>query len=223
MALKVLVASHVTRGYFVFGERADLVVERTTPPLQHFCCPSDFECMKTLLYQIPYPVFDLSHTVFPILRIFDLFMSTAPHSPPQTPLKPTMAVEKENLQSPDIPLNNDAHRPPAETPSKATKQTRSSPEVQVLCSLPHNDHGDRPVNNAVHQPEQIRSDPSDAQTEVTEDHPEPETEDIEPDYNTKLPDMDWADFENRYDEAIAKASKEEQDLLAEFEKYAEVR
>lgn len=151
-----------------------------------------------------------------------VLMSTTPHSPPQTPLKPTMAVDQENLttniQPSDIPMSNDPQRPPAETPSKTTKQSRSNSEVQVPSTLPHYAHG----HEAVRQSEQIRSDPSDAQTEVTEDEPEVEMEGFESDHNAELPEMDWSDFQNRYNEAIMKANDEEQELLVEFEKYAEV-
>jgi hypothetical protein len=155
-------------------------------------------------------------------------MSSTPHSPPETPLKPTMAVDNETLTPKrrplDTPSKNGAKRTVDENPSKGVEQPKPGPEVYVPSTLSPDDNEDRPANQNVHQVEQACSDNiSEAQTERVEEDTEVETEVTEPDNpNTELPPMDWVDFENRYSEAIQKANDEEDKLLAEFEKYAEV-
>jgi hypothetical protein len=153
-------------------------------------------------------------------------MSLTPHSPPETPLKSTMAVDTENLspkvRSSGTPPKIDVKRVAPEPPSNEIRPFRSSSEIQVPPTLLHDDHEDGPVDKNVLQVEQIRSGSSENPTEATEDDREGDTEGAEPDSNAELPPMDWANFQHRYKEAILKANEDEDRLLAEFEKYFEV-
>ena len=154
-------------------------------------------------------------------------MSSTPHSPPETPLKTTTAVINENLipkpRPSDTPSRDSAKKTINETPLKEVEHLKSSPEIQAP-TLPSNDIEDASVDKNVPQVQQIHSEPvSKAQTESTEEDPEVEMAVTEPDNpNAELSPIDWVDFKNRYREAIRKANDEEDRLLAEFEKYAEV-
>lgn len=153
-------------------------------------------------------------------------MSSTPHSPPETPLKPAMALDNENLtlkvRSSNTPSKPEPKRSSPESPSKTIKQSQIVSEVQVPSTLPQHDEEDGPVDKDVPQVEQIHSDPSEDPTEKIEDDREVEAADAQPDPNAELPEMDWAEFQDRYREAIDKADEKEGKLLEEFEKYFEV-
>ena len=160
-----------------------------------------------------------------LIHSFDLFlMSSIPSSPPETPLKPTMAVDNENLtpksRPSDDPSGTGTKEPAAETPSKDLEQSKPRSVVQVPFTLPHDDHEDTPVQKNVLQIEQIRSDPSTDQTQVADDDRQAEI-DTPPSSDPDQP-MDWDEFESCYKKVIQKANDEEDALLAEFEKYFEV-
>jgi hypothetical protein len=176
---------------------------------------------------------------------------STPHSPPETPLKPAMAVDKENvtpktrpLQTPSrssvpeitakSPLKTAAQQSktrPFELPSRSgiqepavgTPSKASQQPLQVPSTLPQDDHEDDPVIKEVPPPEQIHSDASDAPTEEAEDDQQAER-DTPPSSNPDGPlqPMDWDEFEGRYRNAMQKANDEEDALLAEFDKYVEV-
>ena len=136
-----------------------------------------------------------------------------------------MAVDNENLtpkvRASDELLKPDPKRPALETPSKKTKHSQPSSEVQVPSTLPQYDQEDGPGNN-VPQLEQTRSKMPGNLTEATEEDRENETELTEPDSNAELSQMDWAGFQKRYRDAIQQAHDDETRLLEEFEKYFEV-
>jgi hypothetical protein len=135
-----------------------------------------------------------------------------------------MALDNENLnpevRSSNTPMEPEPKRSAPESPSKTIKQSRAILEVQFPSTLPQHDQEDGPVEKGLPHIEQIRSDPSEIPTE--DDH-EAETADVQPDPNAELLEMNWEEFQERYQEAIVKANVEEAKLLEEFEKYFEVR
>ena len=153
-------------------------------------------------------------------------MSSTPHSPPETPLKPTMALENETLtpkiRSSDTPSKLEPKLSAPESKSKAVKQSESqaAPEVQVPSAVPRHEEENGSVEKEVPYVEQMRSEPPENPTEAMED--DHEIAEAQPDSNAELPEMDWNKFQLRYREAIAKADEEEDRLLEEFEKYFEV-
>ena len=150
-------------------------------------------------------------------------MSSPPHSLTETPSKPIMAVDNENVTikapSSDTPSNTASKQQSSE---KTVKESLTSLDTQVPSSpLQFNEeHGT--ADEDVFRVEQLPSDSSESLTIVTEEDREIEAEATEADFNNELTDMDWPTFQERYRSAIAEANDKETKLLEEFEKYFEV-
>jgi hypothetical protein len=154
--------------------------------------------------------------------------TTAPHSPPETPLKRGMAVGNENLNPnrlQDGSSRSDVKGHTLETLSEGIDITNPGSEVQVPSTLPRDEFEVGPVNAPKplhsdyqgHQADEIRSD---AQKEVSEHHSQ--VKGAQNSNSDKPITIGWPDFENRYKVAIKKANEEEDNLLQEFEKYVDV-
>lgn len=134
-------------------------------------------------------------------------------STPQTPFKPNIAAQNDQLESRD--------RAQRESSSTATNGTITPPDpmafrgtsdkIQVPATLPRN---------------QLEDDQTvDHEDRHKADHEEPATNGDQNDSNSSQGDLapfDWEDFERRYRKALLDANKEEDMLLEDFENLAEV-
>lgn len=153
-------------------------------------------------------------------------MSSAPHSPPKTPSKPTMAVGNENNPTSRTPLPDGVSKAASmkDEPSVKVKESPSQ-EIQVPSTNPHIDSDglEDPEEEETQTGNRAQESPNisdDDETEEEDGFQQDERDSV--DHSAELPALDWLKFQDEYTEALSQANAEEGELLAQFNKVVDV-
>jgi hypothetical protein len=136
-----------------------------------------------------------------------------------------MAVDSENITCPRTPLPDGPSKSGSKRdPSSPSGKEGSSPseQIQVPSTNPHNDvqdgqHGQEEDDHLDDQVGESKDIVFDDKMEISDVEHKPEKKDDFED-SLDLPPMNWPDFQDEYTKAIAKASREEDELLSEFDR-----